>query len=230
MYKLIVTDYDGTLTPNGNAPSTGFFRKISNLSGCGKYFAVSSGRTYSSLKKIFASALFSTVFIANDGSLVMYKNCVLYKCPADKKSVREICSQAIALGAKAFVALREREEQVKSDCFGEDVFKIIIEKNGVNTDSIKEYAKNFTLRVCFEDDTYLEFCNSNANKGTALQAIAKKFSVAKDNIIVFGDGLNDLPMFNVAGKKIAPISACEEVKKVADELCESAQEYILQMK
>lgn len=236
MYKLIVTDYDGTLVPNGKVLSREFWQKIQKLTSCGVKFAVSSGRTYSDLKKKLAPVFPSTVFIADDGALVMYANCLLYKCTADKKGAKEICSIALNKGAKAYVSQREEnvhvtKEMTKPDFFvSGDIFKVIIEKNGVNCEDLKILAEQNNLRTCFEDETYLEFCNRDANKGNALKVLAKKFGISKEQTVVFGDGANDISMFAFGGKNIVPVFAKGEIISLADEKVRDIEEYIIGLK
>jgi Cof subfamily protein (haloacid dehalogenase superfamily) len=54
------------------------------------------------------------------------------------------------------------------------------------------------------------------NKGTALSRVAEHLAVPLSSIAVAGDGLNDLPMFQVAGFSIAMADADENLKAHAD--------------
>lgn len=236
MYKLIVTDYDGTLVPNGKVLSSEFWQKIQKITSCGVKFAVSSGRTYADLKKKFSPVFPSTVFIANDGALIMYANCLLYKCTADKNGAKKICSLALKKGAKAYISQREEnlpvtQMQTESTFFiGGDIFKIIIEKNGVNCEELKIVAEKYNLRTCFEDALYLEFCNRDANKGNALKVLAKKFGINKEQTVVFGDGENDISMFSFGGKNIVPIYANAGILSLANEKVIDVERYIIGLK
>ena len=62
----------------------------------------------------------------------------------------------------------------------------------------------------------VEINNIHANKGDALLELAKYLNVSSDNVIAFGDGLNDLTMLEKAGIGIVMDNASEEVKKYAD--------------
>ena len=70
---------------------------------------------------------------------------------------------------------------------------------------------------------YVEIFAKNTSKGTALNALASRLGIAKeeiacigDNTWAFGDSSNDLPMFEAAGLKIAMGNAVQELKKKAD--------------
>jgi hypothetical protein len=54
-----------------------------------------------------------------------------------------------------------------------------------------------------------------------LKVLAQKLTTPLENIVVFGDYLNDLDMFEIAGRAIAMENALPEVKESADEIIAS---------
>jgi len=62
----------------------------------------------------------------------------------------------------------------------------------------------------------VEIFAKNTSKGTALNALASRLGIAKEEIACIGDSANDLPMFEAAGLKIAMGNAVPELKKKAD--------------
>lgn len=236
MYSLIATDYDGTLVKDGKTPTSQFWQKLNMLSMRGVTFVLSSGRPYNQLKKLFYQAFSSTVFISSDGAQAMYRNCLLYKLPVEKADAKELCRAALSENMTPIAALREENRRVTAEMLdlpfvlSGDIFKIIVVKNNADASKLIEIAQERNMRVCFQDETYVEFCNKDANKGTALKKIAEKFSVKKEQIIVFGDGINDLPMFEIAGKSVAPENANETVKQRADEITGSVEKYIIELR
>ncbi len=54
-----------------------------------------------------------------------------------------------------------------------------------------------------------------ASKGTAVRWLAEHYGVAQENVIVVGDWLNDVPMFQWAGHAFAMAQAPAEVKSAA---------------
>ncbi len=233
MFRLIVSDYDGTLNINEKPLSNQFFIKLNNLSNRGSIFALASGRPYNMLKKLFFKVANSIVFIADDGAQVMYRNCLLYKKTVDIKDAKAICNQAINNGFVAICALREENKSVKKEqlslpfFLNTDVFKIIIIKDGKNAQAIKDFANNLNVRVCYEDETYLEFCHKDANKGEAVKKLMEKFSVNGSQTIVFGDGINDIPMLKLTKNRFFPENADQSVLDLGGTVIESAEQYIL---
>ncbi len=80
------------------------------------------------------------------------------------------------------------------------------------------------LSIYFAEDVsmkgyyWLQTFHQNANKGKMVRILSEHLSVPLNRIVVFGDYLNDLEMFKVAGKAIAMDNAMPEVKAEAHEV------------
>ena len=236
MYRLIVSDYDGTLVKNGKQLSNQFFTKLNMLSNCGSIFVIASGRPYNQLKKLMFQCANNIVFVADDGAQVMYKNCLLYKKTVENSDAKALCGFALKNGFTAICALREENRSVKKEhlslpfFLNADVFKIIIIKDGKNADNIKSFAQNLMLRVCYEDETYLEFCHKDANKGDAVKKLMKKFSVPETQAIMFGDGINDISMLKLTKNRFFPENATEQVLDLGGTVIQNVEGFILGLK
>lgn len=65
-----------------------------------------------------------------------------------------------------------------------------------------------------ERETYwVGVYNGNSNKGLAIKSVMESFGHSGSKLTVFGDQLNDLPMFAVADHAVAPSNAAAEVKE-----------------
>jgi Cof subfamily protein (haloacid dehalogenase superfamily) len=65
---------------------------------------------------------------------------------------------------------------------------------------------------------YLEFMNPEASKGAALEMVANRLGIARERVIAFGDGNNDIPMLKWAGRGVAMGTAKEHVRAIADDV------------
>ena len=63
---------------------------------------------------------------------------------------------------------------------------------------------------------YFDVMKKGVNKKNAVKKVMDTFGAKHDEIIVIGDGGNDLPMFEYAKLKIAMGNADEELKQKAD--------------
>lgn len=74
---------------------------------------------------------------------------------------------------------------------------------------------NITKWGNFDGQITYEISSKNANKGKAMLYLAKKLKIKKENIISFGDQLNDIPMLMMANYGVAMINSRDEVKEKA---------------
>jgi hypothetical protein len=71
---------------------------------------------------------------------------------------------------------------------------------------------------------YLDVTNPRANKAEALRVLAGHCSVARDEIVAIGDGLNDIGMLREAAFAVAMGNAPEAVRSAADFVTASNEE------
>ena len=68
---------------------------------------------------------------------------------------------------------------------------------------------------------FLEIMPFGVSKGSMLPLLLEKLGVNKDELIAFGDNYNDMTMIGYAGFGVAMSNGEEEVKKIANYVCES---------
>ncbi len=94
----------------------------------------------------------------------------------------------------------------------EPVYRAIKKKYG---DQLNVY---FAEDVAMPGFYWLQVFHSGANKGRMVKQLAERLDFSLARVTVFGDYLNDLDMFRVAGKAIAMGNALPEVKEAAHEV------------
>ncbi|MDR1379116.1 MAG: HAD hydrolase family protein [Synergistaceae bacterium] len=72
--------------------------------------------------------------------------------------------------------------------------------------------------------TFVEYMRADASKGIGLKILADRWGIAKEDIVVAGDHLNDLTLFAEAGFSIAPQNARPAVREAASCVCRSNAE------
>lgn len=73
-----------------------------------------------------------------------------------------------------------------------------------------------SLAYTFSDPLLIDVAASEVDKGYGLRRLARLMGVAMEEICVFGDYVNDLPMFEEAGLSVAMGNACDEVRNRAN--------------
>jgi 5-amino-6-(5-phospho-D-ribitylamino)uracil phosphatase len=76
------------------------------------------------------------------------------------------------------------------------------------------FAEDVSMKGYF----WLQSFHQEASKGNMVEILAKKMQVSLENVVVFGDYLNDLDMFRIAGHAVAMENALQEVKDSANEI------------
>lgn len=79
---------------------------------------------------------------------------------------------------------------------------------------IEKHGDKFN--VFYSKPHYIEVLNKEANKGLAVQELARMLNIKREEVIAVGDGFNDVSMLDYAGLGVAVQNAPEGVKMVAD--------------
>lgn len=80
------------------------------------------------------------------------------------------------------------------------------------------------LYVTISEPEHLEFMASGVSKGEALRWLQEHWGISPDETAAFGDSLNDVPLLEAAGYRVAMANARPEVKAVAHEIAPSNDE------
>ena len=91
---------------------------------------------------------------------------------------------------------------------------------------LSEACRRFENRVSVTSSKphFLEFNPLRATKGIALSAAADRLGISTEQIVAFGDSLNDLPMLQEAGLSVAVANARPVVRNLCDAVCPCNQE------
>lgn len=200
MLRMVFCDVDGTLLPKTektiSADTMGVLRRLLDR---GIVVVIATGRPYTQLKSLFGPLFFRLIFLCMDGALVMHKNCVLYKKPLMKCKSKELFArygggavygreQIYCVGNTPVVGKRVHiPEEIP-----EDYLKVELPTGTVT-------GLHESFRVAYQNERTTELVAAGADKGAAARAVMKKFGVAPDQAIAFGDGENDIPLLCAVG-------------------------------
>jgi len=83
---------------------------------------------------------------------------------------------------------------------------------------LKQLKEDNNFSISSSSEHNVEIVNEHVTKATGLKQFLKKFQLTPDELIVFGDSENDLPMFNLAKHAVAMKNASEHIKEQADDV------------
>lgn len=90
---------------------------------------------------------------------------------------------------------------------------------------VKELLKTIpSIAYLSSFDDNVEVTDQNAQKGLILEKVLLKKGLVKDEVIVLGDGMNDITLFECFPYSFAPENANETIKKLAFQVVKDCEE------
>ena len=239
MIKFIATDMDGTLLNSKKELSPEFYDVFEELKKRNILFAAASGRQYYTLAKEFDEIKEDMLFIAENGTLVIYKGKELAVNGLDRDLANELIRIGRTIDNSSVVLCGKNSAYVECDderflgevkkyyerCeIVEDLEKVddtvlkvtMCDFNGSEKNSHKYFKKyENDLQVAIAGDIWLDITAGGVNKGVAIKEIQELLNIGFDETMVFGDYLNDLEMMKSAYYSYAMENAHEDLKKVS---------------
>lgn len=248
--KLVAADMDGTLLNARHELSPDFYPVFDKMKSKGLLFAAASGRQYFNLLDRFETIKDDVIFIAENGSYVVYKGADVLVQAMEKDMVKDLLLQArkipgaytILCGKKmAYVEniaplfMENVEMYYKRYQVVEDLTKVdddqflkiaICDLAGSEANSYPFFKKHQDrLQVKISGSIWLDISDKLANKGRAINFLQEQYNISTDETMVFGDYLNDLEMMQQASFSYAMENAHPDIKKAARFITKSNEEH-----
>lgn len=235
MIKIIVVDLDDTLLRNDKTISDYTVSVLKRCQAIGIKIAYATARSLQAASTQIKRFV-PDIFIGYDGALAMEGTKVIHRfeIPADMadRLIKECLNTpevATIYAINESVALSngpnsETSHYQYTDFSGGHNFGYLkISVAACDSNAVKKIAAGFPmcdmLRYSGEDN--YRFTNREAAKWKAVEAVAKHFHYNADAFVAFGDDHNDLEMIRKCGVGVAMGNAIDEVKAVADYVCDT---------
>lgn len=242
-YKMLVLDLDDSLLNDDISISEENIEAINNAVDQGVYVTVATGRMHISAKPYVKQLGLDVPVISYNGGLVkdFLTDEVLYRKSLPLDLARFIIEKCEELNLYCqmyddnyfYVEKRQDYTDYYEGLCGLEAVEVGLLSKYINDDPIKmliidDTEKIKTLRDFFVDEmgsqveimiskpNYLEFINADTSKGKAVEYLAQKNGIKREEIIAIGDSFNDISMIEYAGLGVAVDNAHEMVKKHAD--------------
>lgn len=235
---------DGTLLITGQDIPDSFWPVLEQARQRDLVIAPASGRQLATLRHMFAADPPET-FIAENGAVVWHQGEIVSTTAMPATPVRRLLEALDAAPFTAYAVVcapevcftrtdlppkiskevsryyRSRQELFSlHDAPLDNVVKIAIYVQGDAEAEALDWVESQVpeLRVLLSGKHWIDVMDPNADKGHALEALASKLGVEREDTAAIGDYLNDLGMLRVAGHAVAMGNAHEDLKAVADEV------------
>ena len=233
MIKLIASDMDGTLLNDKDEIHEEFYQVFQELKKQNIIFAAASGRQYYNLAKRFEKIKDDMMFIAENGTFVVYNGEELLLNALDKETAIELIKESyvVLCGKKSAYIESKDERLIKEVEKYYEEYKIVNDLTKVEDDILKVTICDFIgseensytyyndykekLQVSVSGQIWLDITDKGVNKGLAINKLQELLNIKHEETMVFGDYLNDLEMMESAYHSYAMENAHDDLKKVA---------------
>lgn len=254
MIRLIASDMDGTLLDEHVHVPPETFELIDELASVGVRFCVSSGRAYTTLIEMFAPVVDKIDFICSNGAEIHVQGTCIVKERFSTSAMLEIAQLVNMFDAHHFVSDGERylaydDSQEKFErlqsATNEDVSAFVrdLPRPGEHIQTAWVISERFTdindlayilnLEV---GDRFTFNCTSvgmdlsvkGINKGAALRRVMRHYGIEADEVMAYGDSMNDYEMLREVGHPVVMANAFYVPKQLAQRIIESNVEHGVQ--
>ncbi len=225
MYKLFITDLDGSIIDESEIISPKNLKAIKILRENNIEVTIATGRRWSSIFKIVEPLSLTLPVILYNGAGIYdpLRKSFLYLQYLSEEEV--IGALKIIYHYLKFIKLgvyhddklyedSEALELLKNNKNG--IIKIFIEGEKEVLKELKNRLEKNYLNVVFSSYKYLEILPMGTSKGNALKKLVKNLGIKLEEVIALGDYDNDEEMLRLSGLGITLKSASERLKKIAD--------------
>lgn len=242
MIKLIASDVDGTLVPEGTSQvDPHLFECILKLKEKGIRFVAASGRQYAGVLSIFRPVKDDILFIADNGAYIIEHDRFLFSNTIPPADWHEIVRFLRTL-PEVYIML-STVEGTFSETPEAPFLDMVVNGYGIPLHQVEDLTalelavskvavycplKNpaeiartgrerfgNTANIVVSGECWMDFMSPSADKGNALRRIQDYFGILPEETMAFGDNSNDIGLLNRAGSSYAVSGARPDVKAAA---------------
>lgn len=242
MIKLIATDLDGTIVPEGTFDINPEYDVVlSKLIEKGVNVILASGRHANNIRKLLPSIKDKAYILSDTGATLLHKDKALIKHYMDNDTVRYLLDYLhdeagceVALSNNIGYYTEHRDVYINENVFSN------VEEVGYIVDDVKKHLNDVTkltvmtkdnvqkimapLKEKFKDELHIvqsgsiwfDITKIGVTKGEGVKFVQELLGIKKDETIGFGNSENDIPLLNECGTAYTVSDADENVKKHAD--------------
>lgn len=213
--EVLAVDVDGTITDGERKICISAIKALRKAEDAGIPVIIATGNIAD-----FSYAV--STMVGTTGGLVCENGGVIYKDGLNNNRVI-VLSNKEKLDESFEVLLKEFEGKID--------FKMVEDEHGrfseicfyktFDSKLIKDVLSDNDDVEIYDSGFAIHLTDANVSKGSSLQKLADLAGYNTENMMVIGDSENDLGFLDAAGFKVAVANACDELKDVADYVCEN---------
>ncbi|WP_101776365.1 Cof-type HAD-IIB family hydrolase [Pasteurella oralis] len=238
--KIVFFDIDETLLVKDKdyLPET-TVSAIQKLRANGIIPAIATGRTPSNFPPKIKQLIQQTqmdLFVTMNGQYVSYQGTTLERNPLSKQKIQQLadfftqhqieyaqisptdtCVSAITDKVRSALDPLKGHYYVNKDYFKQhDVFQILAFYDQPEDELVNRSGVLKDLQAVRWHEHSVDLFDEHISKASGIAAAIQHFGFTMQNVMAFGDGLNDIEMLTMAGVGVAMGNAHQQVKVAAD--------------
>ena len=252
MIKLIASDMDGTFLDGSERVPEGSYDLILRLRDAGIQFVASSGRRFDTLHELFEPVADCMDFVASNGAQVIVGGELVDLEVFSHAAVRRL-ARIVDLFDTMHLALFDETSSYLLD--DEARFEREVDKNlpnpvrvfavpspDVNILKASVYCDEGVMDMAYaltrelDDDfvfapsghKWIDVMQRGVNKATGIEQVMAAHDVRRDEVMAFGDSMNDYEILRMAGTSVAMGNARSAIKQIATKVIGTNLEHSVQ--
>ncbi|MFD1066731.1 Cof-type HAD-IIB family hydrolase [Oceanobacillus locisalsi] len=239
---VVFFDLDGTLLTSENKVAESSIKAIEKLIENDGIPVLATGRPAFETKKIRAATGIGSAVLMN-GQFIVHEGDVIYRNrinPVQLKKLGDYAAQRdVTLcfhTAEQIYTTNDQSDLLKKDCaysgrkipvVDDDVYmnKPVYQVEIFIEEGEKEFEEKFPeLHIVRNSPYNCDVFSKGVSKATGIKKFLELTGLSKENTYAFGDGLNDLEMFEFVKTSVAMGNSVEEVKETATYVTNAADD------
>ncbi|MCS7201932.1 MAG: Cof-type HAD-IIB family hydrolase [Dictyoglomus sp.] len=239
-YKLIISDFDGSLVGKDLRISQENLEALKELRENGLDITLATGRRLQSVKPFMDKLGIKLPVILYNGAGIYdpVNNIWLYRKFLDPNIFKDILEFLRSLNLKILLGVYWKDELWELEEFESvdnimrnDLVKFFIEAQREVLEELKELLEIYykeKAEIVFSGEAYLEILPKGCSKGNAMLWLVNFLNISPKEVIAIGDYDNDIDLLEKAGLGIALPDSSFKIKEIADYIALSGPELILE--
>jgi hydroxymethylpyrimidine pyrophosphatase-like HAD family hydrolase len=190
--SVLAVDMDGTLTTDGRPPESELVEMLNGLKAHGTKLVLATGRCVREVYAMVGRSLFDGV-VAENGAVLVVGETKKVMAPSNWGGLRADLLRHFEPGCE----------------------EVIISAESMKADAARRLIHGSVASVELNKDR-LMIVPRGVNKGEGLREVLSMLDLKREATACIGDGENDLPMFDLAGVKVALENSVDALKLKAD--------------
>ncbi|KAF1300908.1 MULTISPECIES: Cof-type HAD-IIB family hydrolase [Enterococcus] len=234
--KLFAFDIDGTLLDNEKQPLDSTMEALEELRKAGHLVTIATGRSRFHAKDVIRDLGFTNYVLCN-GAAAFLDHQQIYKNLLDRSELDQFVEEANQLAIDtAFISMdvAKRSTSINVEVMDEamksfgatlpELDQLFVEDQEVYQ-ALAFYSRQYEgyfdqkyqkLRFIRWHENCVDVVPKNGSKAATILNVANRLGIDREDVVAFGDGLNDREMLRESGLGIAMGNATAEVQAEAD--------------